>query len=79
MVEIIHGLLLLPYQFLQIIGYRLVGVHCHREFGHFGVEPLKPVTQAQYLIGKLFPLFIVVLGGILQAVTYLEIMIQPRL
>ena len=77
----IHGFLLWPYQVLQFIAYRLVGVPCRYEFGSFGVELLKPTTRAQYLAGKLFPALVVGLAWILQLVSviYLARLYQARI
>jgi hypothetical protein len=66
MAEKIYGLLILPYQYLQIIGYRLGGIPCRYEFGVFGVEPLKPITRSQRLASKLLPLFMLGIGWIIQ-------------
>jgi hypothetical protein len=66
MAEKIYGLLILPYQYLQMIGYRLAGIPCRYQFGAFGVEPLIPPTRSKRLISKLLPLFVVGIGWIIQ-------------
>lgn len=66
MSEKIYSFLILPYQYLQIIGYRLAGVPCRYEFGTFGVEPLTPLTRAQRWLSKLLPLLAVGAGWVLQ-------------
>jgi hypothetical protein len=81
MAEKIYGLLILPYQYLQIIGYRLGGIPCRYEFGVFGVEPLKPTTRSQRLVSKLLPLFILGIGWMMQIgiTIYLARLYQPTL
>ena len=81
MSEKIYGLLLLPYQYIQLIGYRLVGVPCRYELGNFGVGPLKPVTRAQHRVAKLFPPIVVGLGWVLQIaiVVFLSQLYQARM
>jgi hypothetical protein len=81
MAEKIYGLLILPYQYLQMIGYRLSGLPCHYEFGVFGVEPLKPTTRSQRLVSKLLPLFILGIGWMMQIgiAVYLARLYQPTL
>lgn len=81
MVDKIHALLLIPYQLLQLIGYRLAGVQCRYEFGSFGVEPRGQATYTQHLVGKFFPTVIIFLGLILQIATgvYLARMYQASI
>lgn len=66
MSEKIYGFLILPYQYLQIIGYRLAGIPCRYEFGTFGVEPLTQPTRPQRWLSKLLPLLVVGIGWIVQ-------------
>jgi hypothetical protein len=75
----IHGLLLMPYQILQCFGYQLVGVQADYEFGRFGVEPFEPVSPTKYLVGKLFPMVLIFLGGVLQVVIVVYLASQPLL
>jgi hypothetical protein len=66
MAEKIYGLLILPYQYMQMIGYRLSGIPCRYEFGVFGVKPLTPTTRSQRLVSKLLPLVTLGIGWIMQ-------------
>jgi hypothetical protein len=77
----IYGLLILPYQYMQIIGYRLSGVPCRRRFATFGVEPLKPITRSQRLLSIIPPLIAVGVGWVLQIgiIVYLARLYQANL
>ncbi len=46
------------YQFLQIMGYRLVGAPCTYQWGQYGVKPKGPITYRRQLTAMLFPLVV---------------------
>jgi hypothetical protein len=47
--------LYIPYQFLQIAGYRLVGKRCDYQWRKHRPEPIGPTTLAQHCIALIFP------------------------
>jgi hypothetical protein len=47
--------LYVPYQGLQLIGYRLVGKQCAYIWGRSRVKPIGPATLKQHLAGLLLP------------------------
>lgn len=47
--------LYIPYQFLQIVGYRLVGKHCDYRWRKYRPEPIEPATLPQHFIALIFP------------------------
>jgi hypothetical protein len=47
--------LYVPYQFLQIVGYRLVGKHCDYQWRKYRPEPIEPATPLQHFIALIFP------------------------
>jgi hypothetical protein len=70
----LNSYLYVPYQFLQVVGYRLVGKRCVYQWGKCGVKPVEPVTRKQYLLGVLFPVAvfwtILIFQAILHAYLY---------
>jgi hypothetical protein len=50
--------LYVPYQFLQILGYRLVGKRCDYRWYKYRPEPIGPTTSLQHFIALIFPAFI---------------------
>lgn len=62
--------LYIPYQFLQLMGYRLVGKPCHYQWRKYGVKPIGPITPKQRLVGGLFPVAVFWVIVILQAILY---------
>lgn len=47
--------LYVPYQFLQIVGYRLVGKRCDYQWRKYRPEPIGPTTLTQHFIALIFP------------------------
>ena len=46
--------LYVPYQFLQILGYRLVGKRSNYQWRKYRPEPIGPVTFRQHFIALIF-------------------------
>lgn len=67
--------LYVPYQLLQVVGYRLVGQRCKYEWGKSSVKPIEAMTTKQQLVGLLFPVLVfwlfLILGLILCAYIFL--------
>jgi hypothetical protein len=47
--------LYIPYQGLQLLGYRLAGKQCTYAWGRSMVKPIGPATLKQHLTGLLLP------------------------
>ena len=47
--------LYIPYQFLQILGYRLVGKRCNYEWRKYRPEPIGPTVPLQHFFALIFP------------------------
>lgn len=47
--------LYLPYQFLQVAGYHLVGKLCNYHWRRYRPEPIGPTTRLQHFIASVFP------------------------
>jgi hypothetical protein len=47
--------LYVPYQFLQLMGYRLAGKQCAYQWRKYRPEPIGPTSRVQHLIAGIFP------------------------
>lgn len=47
--------LYVPYQFLQIVGYRLVGKRCGYQWRKHRPQPIGPMTPMQHVVALIFP------------------------
>jgi hypothetical protein len=47
--------LYIPYQVLQLWGYRLAGKQCCYHWTKYGVQPIGPTSKAQHLGAGIFP------------------------
>jgi hypothetical protein len=47
--------LYLPYQLLQIVGYRLAGKQCDYQWRRYRPEPIGPTTRTQHFVASVFP------------------------
>jgi len=54
----LHTSLYIPYQGLQLLGYRFAGKQCRYEWGKSIVRPIGSVTAKQQLMGLLFPVLV---------------------
>ena len=50
--------LYVPYQFLQLMGYRLVGKQCDYKWRTYRPEPTGPTSRTRHSIALLFPTFV---------------------
>lgn len=65
--------LYIPYQFLQLLGYRLAGKQCCYRWMTYGVQPIGPTSKRQHLWAGLFPALVcgLLLAGQLALAFYL--------
>ena len=68
------GYLLIPHEFLHLIGFRLVGKQCQYEWGRSYVTPIEPMTRRERIVSMLFPFsvfaFVFIICAILSGLAY---------
>ncbi len=60
--------LYIPYQFLQIVGYRSVGKRCAYQWRRYRPEPVGPTLPLQHFVALLFPTMVCSVILVLQIV-----------
>jgi hypothetical protein len=68
--------LYVPYQGLQIAGYRLAGKRCAWQWRKYRPEPIGPTRRVQHLVAGLFPAAALILIAALQFVLSLYLFFQ---
>lgn len=65
--------LYIPYQFLQLLGYRLAGKECCYHWTKYGVQPIGTTSKRQHLWAGIFPTLVcgLILVGQLALAFYL--------